>query len=63
MTAQEQHLTRVAWDKIAPGYDKTIPRRRCGWAMKVSAVPDFFRACGSLMWRPAAVPSASPRRG
>ena len=23
MTAQEQQLTRVAWDKIAPGYDKT----------------------------------------
>ena len=23
MTTQEQQLTRVAWDKIAPGYDKT----------------------------------------
>jgi SAM-dependent methyltransferase len=37
------------------------PPRTCGWGTKASAAPASVRGCGSWAWRPAAVPSASPR--
>ena len=53
----------MAWDRIAPGYDRSRhPRRTSGWGTRAFAVPSCVRACDSWTWRPAAGRSASRRR-
>jgi hypothetical protein len=63
MTAQELEQTRSAWDKIAAGYDEFVTPRTRPWEGMRFAAPASVRACDSWTSRPAAVPSASPRRG
>ena len=61
-STQESEDTRPAWDRIAPGYDRTNTPSQMWLGTKGSAVSSSVPACGSWTWQPAAVLSVSRQR-